>query len=273
MNILLRLGTVALCGLAFMTFVSSPAAAGEILYAGTTFNASPYTSVLNGIPGKTGAIDSTATDFFSALSSTGTVGKDMSTLGPIFKTYCVDLFQADVQRTVDLANVSVTATATNTDASGLNRNLGAGGWVVDNYGVTLATINTSPAWAALEAAAGVNPANVTYLEQVAVTQTAVWERVYGATSSSISGSEGGTTNADANALLTHLLALSSGQTAPIGFIDYPLPAIPGGFNNQDQLAPPSFIPNVPIPEPSSVALLGLGVLGVAGYCWKRRNRA
>jgi hypothetical protein len=66
-------------------------------------------------------------------------------------------------------------------------------------------------------------------------------------------------------LLTQLLALSGSNTAKVGFIDYPLPAIPGGFNNQDQIA--SFVP-----EPSSWALLGLGVLGVLGYAWRRRKR-
>jgi hypothetical protein len=207
-----------------------------------------------------------ASDFFSAMSTTGTVGHDISTLGPTFKSYCVDLFQADVQNVVDLANVSTTATTTNTDGSGFNRNLGAGGWIVDNYGVQLGVINTSAAWKALEALAGVNPANVTYLEQVAVTQTAIWDKVYGATSASISGSPN---NADANSLLTQLLALSGSNTAAIGFIDYPLPPIANAFNDQDQL----FIPNMSgVPEPSSVALLGLGVLGVLGYSWKQRKR-
>ena len=46
-------------------------------------------------------------------------------------------------------------------------------------------LDDDPAWASLEAAAGVNPANVTYLEQVAVLQTAIWVKVYGATSASI----------------------------------------------------------------------------------------
>jgi hypothetical protein len=269
-----RLGAAALCGLTVLTFGGGQADAGPV-FAGTGLNPSPYTSVLNGIPGVTGALDSTAADFYSSANLTGTVGKDVSILGPTFKSYCVDLFQAAVPRNVDLANVILTSTTSYADAAGLNRNLAAGGWIVENYGVILGQINTSAAWKALEAAAGVNPANVTYLEQVAVTQTAVWEKVYPVTSASISGSEGGTTNADANALLTHLLAISSGKTAPIGFIDYPLPAIPGGFKNQDQIAPvgPNGIPLEVIPEPSSVALLGLGALGVAGYCWKRRKHA
>jgi hypothetical protein len=85
------------------------------------------------------------------------------------------------------SSVSTTATTSNADGSGLIRNIGAGGWIVDNFGVQLGVVNNSAAWAALEAAAGVNPANVTYLEQVAVLQTAILAKVYGATSASISG--------------------------------------------------------------------------------------
>ena len=267
-----RLAVAAVGGLALLANCGRPASAGD-MYAATGFNASPYTSILNGIPGANGEQQSSAADFFSAVSTTGTVGADISSLGATFKSYCVDLFQADVQKVVDLANVSTTVATTNTDGSGFHRNLGAAGWVVDNYGVTLGVINTDAAWKNLEALAGVNPANVTYLEQVAVTQTAVWDKAYGATSASIAGSEGGSTNVDANSLLTQLLALAGGNIAPVGFIDYPVPAIPGAFNNQDQLTDARHVPPfVVVPEPASVALLGLGVLGVVGYGWKRRKR-
>jgi hypothetical protein len=253
--------------LALLALGGRNASAGTV-FAGTGFNSSPYTSVLNGIPGAVSPEDQPASDFFSAMNSAGAVGADISTLGTRFKSYCIDLFQAVDKNVVDLANVSATATTSYPDASALNRNIGAAGWIVDNYGVQLGVINTSPAWASLEAAAGVNPANVTYLEQVAVLQTAIWAKAYGPTSASISGSEGGTTNADANALLTQLLALSGSNTATVGFIDYPIPAIAGGFNNQDQV----FFQTFSVPEPSSQALLALGALGVLGYTWQRRKR-
>jgi hypothetical protein len=240
------------------------------MFAGSSFNSSPYTSILNGIPGDPNNPDQQpAVDFFSSKASSGSVGADMGTLGPEFKSYCVDLFQAVDKNVVNLADVSETA-ATVPDGAGLPRNIGAAGWIVNNFGVQLGLINMSPAWASLEAAAGVNPANVTYLEQVAVLQTAVWAKSYGAASSSISGSEGGSTNADANALLTQLLALSDNNTAAVGFINYPLPAITGGFNDQDQLF--QFIGSR-IPEPSSWVLLGLGALGVLGASCKRYMRA
>jgi hypothetical protein len=265
-----RLGAAVLFGFALLALGGRNASAGT-MFAGTGFNSSPYTSILNGIPGDPiNPEQQPASDYFSAMNSTGSVGANISTLGAIVKSYAIDLFQAVDRNVVDLANVSATATTNDPDASGFPRNIGAAGWIVDNYGVNLGVINTSAAWTALEAAAGVNPANVTYLEQVAVLQTAIWVKAYGPTSASISGSEGGTTNADANGLLTRLLAVSGSNTATVGFIDYPLPAIAGGFNNQDQIFLQTQTPSVP--EPCSLALLGLGALGVLGYTWKRRKR-
>ena len=256
-----RFGAAALCGLALLACGGKQASGGSVL-AASGFNASPYTSVLNGIPGAGGSIDSAAADFFSALPATGAVGA--TSAGPFFKSYCMDLFQGITANVIDLAGVTTTA-GTALDSKGFTLNLGAAGWIVDHYGVTLSVKNTGAAWTALEALAGVNPANVTYLEQVAVLQTAIWAKSYGATSSSIAGSPN---NADANSLLTQLLALTGGNTAAVGFIDYP-PTNPivGAFNNQDQVF---FLSGVP--EPSSVALLGLGALGVLGYSWKWRNR-
>jgi hypothetical protein len=239
------------------------------MFAGTGFNSSPYTSILTGIAGAPSPENQPDVDFFSTKNTAGSVGADISTLGLNFKSYCVDLFQAVDRNVVDLANVSNTSATNIPDGAGLPRNIGAAGWIVDNYGVQLGLISHSPAWAALEAAAGVIPGNVTYLEQVAVLQTAIWVKSYNPTSASIAGSEGGNTNADANALLTKLLALSDNHTATVGFINYPLPAITGGFNNQDQIY--QFLGSQ-VPEPSSWVLLGLGVAGVVGSSWKRYQR-
>jgi hypothetical protein len=45
------------------------------------------------------------------------------------------------------------------------------------------------------------------------------------------------------------------------------PALTGTFDYQNSLAPPA------APEPSSLALLGLGIVGLAGYGARRRKRA
>jgi hypothetical protein len=130
-----RLAAAALCGFALLVLGGRNASAGGVpaTFAGTGFNNSPYTSILNGIPG-VGA-QNPASDYFSSMSTRGSVGADISTLGPPIKSYSVDLLQAVARNIVDLANVSNTATTSNPDGSGLNRNIGAAGWIVDNYGV------------------------------------------------------------------------------------------------------------------------------------------
>jgi hypothetical protein len=90
-----------------------------MMFAGTGVNLSPYTSVLNGIPGAGGTQQQPASDYFSAVNTTGAVGSNISTLGPAFKSYAVDLFQGLDRSVVDLANVS--STATTSYASGGSR--------------------------------------------------------------------------------------------------------------------------------------------------------
>jgi hypothetical protein len=126
-----RLGAAALCGLALLALGGRNASAGT-MFAGTGFNNSPYTSILNGIPGVSGTQDQPASDYFSAMNTSGSVGADISTLGASFKSYCIDLMQAVDRNVVDLANVSNTATTSYPDGSGLNRNIGAAGWIVNN---------------------------------------------------------------------------------------------------------------------------------------------
>ncbi len=120
-----RLGAAALCGLALLALGGRNASA-DVMFAGTGFNNSPYTSVLNGIPGAGGTQEQLASDYFSAVSTTGSVGADISTLDATIKSYAIDLFQAVDKNVIDLANVNTTATTSNTDASGLDRNIGAG---------------------------------------------------------------------------------------------------------------------------------------------------
>ena len=257
-----RLSAAILFGLALLA-TNAQQAAADVLYAGTAYTASNYFAKLDGIPGTTGEVDSQTASFYSQVSSsTFTFGTSSI---PTFQTYCVDLFQPINSATVETANVSIYS-GLSTDGSNFSRNIGAAGWVVDNYGTVLNTLNTSAAWSALYTAAGLTSAQIATIgfnEQNAIVQTAVWATAYGATSASIGG--GGTENATLDLVLNALLTAASGKTEGVGFINFPPPNIGNnGSKNQDMLYSVT-------PEPSSMAIAALGALGFLGYGWKRRQ--
>jgi PEP-CTERM motif-containing protein len=261
----LRMSAAILCGLALLA-TNTRQAAADILYSGTAYEGTIlYTATMNGLEGVSGSNTSSEAASFYSQMSPSSFSFGTSSL-PAFQTYCVDLFQTNQYRVVEQAAVS-TFGGMSTDGSGYARNIGAAGWVVQNYGETLNTLNTSAAWTALYSAAGLTGAQIAtigYAEQNAIVQAAVWGTAYDANSTTISGN--GSEGAIVNKVLQALLTAASGQSSLVGFINYPPnQGATSGTYNQDMLYVAA------VPEPSTLAIAGLGALGLLGYGWKRRK--
>ncbi|MBV8269074.1 MAG: PEP-CTERM sorting domain-containing protein [Planctomycetaceae bacterium] len=67
---------------------------------------------------------------------------------------------------------------------------------------------------------------------------------------------------------TNLAAVLGGSTALVGFTGGT-----GGGTSIQTVSDFSFITTATVPEPASLGMLGMGVLGVIGYAWNRRKRA
>jgi len=129
-------------------------------------------------------------------------------------------------------------------------------------------------------------------EQHAAVQDAIWATEYGGATSSIgltyslgtltdtSGigaskrtitlSSGGQSLTDANSILTAWFALGA-PTASATWVEY---GPPGSQTAQYQLIPSStIIIQSAVPEPSTMAIAGLGALGFIGYSLRRRKSA
>lgn len=241
-------------------------ASANPMFAASRAAGTGYTANLTGINGVVGQnASSSAAAFFTKVGSTGTVGASYGSFAPPeYRSFCIDLAEFN-NSNVDLANVSITAASPVNDSDGRARNLGAAGWIVNTFALYKSTGFNNNAWAGLFVAAGLTAGQIALVDnnmKAAIMQTAVWAKGYSVNGASITG---GANPGIANTLLAKMLALSTGNSSAAEFIDYPPPAIAGGFDNQDMLRA--------VPEPSSLAIAGLGALAFAGYGWRRRRKS
>lgn len=159
---------------------------------------------------------------------------------PTFYAYCVDLTTAvTAVETVAIRSTDLLVVSGIPDAGG------KAAWLFNTYAPTVNVSGTSTDAAAL--------------------QVAIWEALYDTSGDVTSGNFTLNTAGDiATKAMTYLSALYSGggagyQTAAATWLDAPL-----GYG-QDQMA------LMPVPEPTSLALCGLGLLGLAGAIRRKRR--
>jgi hypothetical protein len=176
-----------------------------------------------------------------------------------FRTFCCDLTTALNSGGPYYVPVAVTTTDAYKDAQGNTRDIGAAGWVVNNY--------ASASNDALGALIGKGPGVVTSAEANTALQMAVWKAAYNDGNNDVTATHASDptstiwfTGADSIAfsIANAILHNRNGQTSAVGFIRYEP-------NSQDML--------FAVPEPSALAIAGLGALGFLGYGWRRRKRA
>jgi len=201
-----------------------------------------------------GSIGTTGEQFSTTFYGSGT---SAGTAGTAFRTFCVDLSSYLQTGTY---NVPVTITSgTNTDYLGNAQNIGAAGWVVNTYGNYT---NTQ-----LGVVGGVT--GVTGAQANTALQMAVWEAAYDPTATQVNNSLNslyftGSAGTDWNnevAIANAILAARGSQTSAVGFIQYE--TYGGTQYSQDMI--------FAVPEPSALAIAGLGMLGFVGYGLRRKR--
>ena len=196
--------------------------------------------------GSHSSLDTTAGSFTSlttpGFSSAG-LGNNQQ-----FTTFCVDLGQYTGSSAS--AVISLSSASGAVDQSGNSRNIGAAGWVVDNFANLSATT--------LAGYAGVG--SISQAEIVAGLQMAVWKAAYNGTNTDLTNSNGGNklwfTGAAASdtaslGLAQYIINHLGSNTEAAIFLDYSI----DHSSNQDQIA--AFA----APEPSTLAISGLGCSG------------
>jgi hypothetical protein len=182
-----------------------------------------------------------------------------------FSSFCVDLGQY-IGSTLK-ADISISGPSASTDQSGNSRNIGAAAWVVNNFvGLSNATYladaksinSTVTSMSSSEIAAGI--------------QMAVWKAAYNGTNTDLTDSSGGnklwftgTAAGDlgAEGLAQYIINHLGSNTSTAIFLNFSV----WSSANQDQIAP-----GVVTPEPSTLAIAGIGLLGLAGYGLRRNRR-
>ncbi|QDV38874.1 thioester domain-containing protein [Tautonia plasticadhaerens] len=267
------------CALTLIALAASAptARAGLMVQANTTFNGGN-----NGIN----------VDFrFGTGSWQGTSPGNFTTIvhGPSpfgtwnvsFTTYCVDLSEYVQPSSPNTAMVSLTGESGLLDTNSRPRDIGAAGWVLENYGFA------SPS--ELKAAGGLaSNVNLTTKEASAAIQLAIWEATYDG--SGAGGTLGVGTNylgtgsltfrgsaydnANVSAVANGILSLRDVRTSAVGLFNYP--PIAGGPQtpaDQDQIFLPPAGTRSAVPEPSTLAMAAVGgLIGLASLCRQRLRR-
>lgn len=250
-------------GLGALTLLlaSVPSVSADPVTASTSGNNDGDNITVHSNGSITFANGSTSSMATSAESFTSTINPGFGTIpaNTGYQSFCVDLSQytgGTVQADISLFGGS------SADQQGNSRNIGAAGWVVNTFQLQGA--------ANLASLAGTTLTNSQF---VAAMQVAVWKEAYDAGSTNITTSGGGSNKLWFTGLNSHSLTAaqyivnqyaSSGSAQAAYFLKFPVPNTNHG-TSQDQISA------VPVPEPSALAIAGLGALGFLGYGLKRRK--
>ena len=260
----MRLATcVGVLALALASAHSSPA---DTVTGTTAGNGDGLAITANSNGSITFANGSTSSISTSAESFTSSVNAPFNGMAANqnFTSYCVDLGQY----TGGSYKADITISGPNgvVDQRGNSRNIGAAGWVVDNF----ANLSTATLLGyAKSIYSGVT--SMSHAEIVAGIQMAVWKAAYNGTNKDLTDNAGGNKLWFSGAAVSDLSSLGLAQyiinnlasnTQAAMFLDFSL----WNSATQDQISA------VAVPEPSSLAIAGLGLLGFAGYGLRRKRR-
>jgi len=260
----MRLATcVGVLALALASAHSSPADTVTGTTAGNGDGLAIQANSLGGsVPGSikfaNGSTSSISTSAGSFTSSVNAPFNGMAA-NQNFTSYCVDLGQ--FTGSALKADITISGPTGSIDQSGNSRNIGAAGWVVDQFAGQSAS--------ALASLIGVG--SMTHAEMVAGIQMAVWKAAYDPTSTDLFNSGSNTnrlwftsaaaTDTASSTLAQYIINHLVGHSQAATFLNFSM----WSSASQDQIA------IAPVPEPSALAIAGLGALGFVGYGLRRRK--
>lgn len=270
------LGPACAAALIALAASATPARAGLTVQANTSFNPGSNNGINVQYRFGTGSWQGTAAGNFTTI----VYGPSPFGAGNVsFTTYCVDLSEYVQPSSPSTAMVSLTSESGLLDSNSRPRDIGAAGWVLENYGfASLSELQT----------VGGLSSGLTIKEASAAIQLAIWEATYDGSGGS--GTLGVNTdylkagsltfkgsaydNTDVRAVANGILRLRNGQTSEVGLFNYP--PIAGGAQtptDQDQIFLPPVGSLSVVPEPSTLAMAAVGgLVGLASLCRQRLRR-